>query len=245
MRWVTVKLGWGSSRARAVGERAELDLALRADEPRQGKREGDLLRVWMRTRAKKNSFQDEMKVNRAAAITPGSSSGKTMWIRTRILLAPSTAPASSRSTRHAWTYPLQHPERERQRVDDIHDRQADQAVDQLELLEDQEQRDHDEDHREDLADQDPAQRDRTQPGLETGPARMPPGRASTTSRDVVATATRGCCTGVDQVWPGRCAALKLLSVGLAGSAARCSASSRLLFSAVDSSHSRGNPRKMK
>jgi hypothetical protein len=52
---------------------------------------------WISTRAKKNSFHDEIMVNIAVATSPGASSGATMLTSTRTRPAPSTTPASSTS----------------------------------------------------------------------------------------------------------------------------------------------------
>src|SRR5690606_35843849 len=60
---------------------------------------------WSSTRAKKNSFHEETKLNSAAATTPGASSGKTMRRSTSRRLAPSIDPASSSSTGMPATYP--------------------------------------------------------------------------------------------------------------------------------------------
>ncbi len=63
---------------------------------------------------------------------------------------------------------LQHPQRERQRVDRVHERQPDEAVDQPELAQDEEERHHHEDHREHLAHQHPAVGHDLQPGAVAG-----------------------------------------------------------------------------
>jgi hypothetical protein len=49
------------------------------------------------TRAKKNSFHEEMNANSRAATTPGASSGAITRTRVRTRPAPSTAAASSSS----------------------------------------------------------------------------------------------------------------------------------------------------
>ena len=61
---------------RRGGERPELGRALGPDERRERDRQSvHLLGLWISTRAKKNSFQAEMKVNIAVATRPGRSSG--------------------------------------------------------------------------------------------------------------------------------------------------------------------------
>ena len=92
--------------------------------------------------AKTNSFHAVMKENTLVATSPGATSGSSTDQNIRGQDAPSTYAASSSSRGTAATKPRSVQMREGQRERDVHHDQAEQVVEQAEVLGLDEQRDH-------------------------------------------------------------------------------------------------------